>query len=298
MTTEQTHHRWFRRGPAERTVGTAMRSSEPLIYWSNSFGQFFIADWDQFRKKQKHHARRLEQYLDDHDSPWLAGSCGGHFDRGSFAATADSLVFIPKTNEAEEVRNLGRRYQVRDIADLAYDRESLLFVHEGNVIKIPFPAAFWPLAMRFPDQVSGTVVVRPDEVREALAAGHTKQLSLSHLTGTEGKAVSAIQAAGSATYATTVHDIVFRSPSDAPYFQRLNCPICGDELWVQVQKGEPDLRRYLPERGLMCHAEGVDEVVAAQANTPQSVVRFARHRILDRRRPDHPIWRPPAPPGG
>ena len=297
MAVRESRRRWFGSAPAERPEGNDTRLKAPLSYWSPIYGQFFSADWEEFRKKQKQHAWRLEQYLGDDEVPWLAAACGGHFDRGSFAATSESLIFIPKTHKPEEAKSLGQRYLVHRITDLAQDRGCIVFAYEGAVVKIPFPEAFWPLVLKFPGIVAGAVVVQSDELQAATAAGRTKQLSVGCLAGTTKEAVgSALMARGSASYAKTVHEVVFRAPTDAAYYQKLVCPVCGTELWVQVESGEPELRRFLPERGLMCDAEGVEEVVAATSAVAGAAVKFPRHKVLDRRgRPgfDKAIWLAP-----
>jgi hypothetical protein len=301
-------------------------SAEPLAFrYFKSPGpsqakRFREGSWSDFSRAKVQWMRRLVDYFDDDDVPWVVSRCDGkgltlggvgsaHLDRGSFAATSDSLIFIPKTRKPEEAKSLGRRYLVRNITDMREGESGFSFSYEGDVVEIKCPQVFWQLALRFPQIVSGSVVVQPEEIRLASETGSVKKLEVGCLVSTAVGASEGFEAKGSASYARYMYDVVLRAKSNTPYYQKLPSHQCrdiggvvglghgmnvshdlanrashrspptrsGTELWVRVTRGQPTLHRLTLDVRSMYDPE---TVVVAWASVGNASVSFPRHKIL------------------
>jgi len=286
-------------------------STEPLTFrhWGkapNEPARWLGGEWSEFGtgKHAPDWRRRIRDFLGENDVPWLASRCGKHLDGGSFAVTSDSLIFVPKTRKTEDARRLGRRYLVRNISNLTPSESSISFTYEGEAVEIKCPQVFWQVFLEFPQIVNGTVVVQPEEMRSAGAAGGVMKVKVGCLVGTRREtpvgSASAFAAKGSAVYANYIYDVVLRAKSHTPYYQKLPSHDCRDtggraldytthsvfptpndhsgaELWVAVKRGKPELLRLTTDVREMYQPQTVQ---AASAAIGAASVRFDRHVIL------------------
>jgi hypothetical protein len=237
--------------PSMRSAGAADKSST-LVYYkiypssSQTVNGYRRGSWSDVRDRER---QALEAFLgDDYRTAWLVSPLarGDLFDRayhrsGTFAATGDSLIVIPKLKNAQDAMALSRRFLVSAIDRMFANKNGTYFTYEDALITIKPPLGpswygwkdlFWILVTRWPQLCPS--VVQPSQIPAAISAGTVTRatMKLGCLLSTkaekyQGSYSGVSGAAGSAQYAVTQYALVRQSGPEKVLHEQLLCQRWG-----------------------------------------------------------------------